>query len=137
MNKRNLLVALMAVIVILAGIIILISGTKINQSIIPNKQTSALTPTPKVLVQTITLTNSGFSPSNLAINVGTRVAFLNSSGKNATVNSDPYPYNSKWPFLNLGTFTDGSSVSTIFIKTGIFTYHNQLSPDQKGIINVK
>jgi len=137
MNKKNLLGILMVVIIILAGIIILIGGTKIGQKNNPNLGV-VVTPMPtKIAIETVTLTANGFSPSDLKINSQSRVIWINNSGTQASVNSDPYPYNTKWVFLNLGTFANGSSVSTVFAKPGIFTYHNQLNPNQKGMVTVK
>jgi plastocyanin len=92
-----------------------------------------------IQAETITLTNSGFQPQTLTITAGTRVVWVNNSGVTGAVNSDNYPTNLLYPLLNFGKFNDGSSFSTIFQKTGIYTYYNFLSQNQsqKGTITVK
>jgi plastocyanin len=93
--------------------------------------------TEQLLQTEITLTASGFTPQTLTIKPGIRVIWLNKSGVTGTVNSDNHPTNLLFPFLNLGRFNDGSSVSTMFTKSGKYTYHNELNPDQKGTIIVE
>jgi plastocyanin len=89
--------------------------------------------------ETITLTNSGFVPQTITIKAGARVVWLNKSGVVGTVNSDNYPTNLLYPFLNFGQFDNGSSFSTVFPKTGIYTYYNFLSQNQsqRGKVIVK
>lgn len=84
----------------------------------------------------VTLTASGFDPKTVTITEGTRVLWMNKSGKMGTVNSDDYPTNRLYPFLNLGAFPDGSSVQVVFDKAGTYTYHNHLNPDQTGKVIV-
>lgn len=85
----------------------------------------------------ITLTQGGFEPKSITITKGTRVVWTNQSGGQGTVNSDPYPTNSFWKFLNLGIFDNGQNFSVTFDTTGTFTYHNQLKPSQTGTVVVK
>lgn len=84
----------------------------------------------------IALDKKGFFPPEKIINAGTAVRWKNISGEKQTVNSDDYPTNQLHKELNFGIFEDGSSVVYIFKKSGKFGYHNQLKPDQKGIIIV-
>lgn len=85
----------------------------------------------------ITLTTTGFIPQTLTIKSGTRIVWLNKSGLTGTVNSDNYPTNILYPFLNLGRFDDKTSVSVMFTKPGKYTYYNALNLDQKGTITVE
>lgn len=109
-----------------------------------NKNSSITTPNSKTTVNTknilsdkITLTASGFQPQTLTIKLGTRVVWINNSGATGTVNSDSYPTNLLYPFLNFGQFKSGSSFSTILNKAGTFTYYNFSNPSQRGKIIVK
>lgn len=86
--------------------------------------------------KTVTLTSSGFSPKEITIRTGTRIIWINKSGEKASVNSDPYPRNNKWKFLNLGIFNDGDKLTLIFDKPGKYTYHNQYDSKQAGTIIV-
>lgn len=85
----------------------------------------------------VNLTKAGFEPGALKIKVGTKVTWMNKSGATATVNSDPHPTHTLWPFLNLGKFEDGSSVSATFDSAGTYTYHNHLNPSQTGTVVVE
>ena len=80
--------------------------------------------------ETVTLTSAGFNPQTLTIKAGERVVWLNNSGVVGTVNSDNYPTNLLYPFLNFGQFDNDSSFSTIFTKPGTYTYYNYLSQNQ-------
>ena len=89
--------------------------------------------------ETVTLTSTGFNPQVLTIKTGTRIVWLNNSGVVGTVNSDNYPTNLLYPFLNFGQFANGSSFSTVFNKPGTYTYYNFLSQNQsqKGTVIVE
>src|ERR1035437_7324172 len=108
--------------------------TAVNNQNVNNSSNAKIIP-----AKTVTLANSGFTPETLTINKGERVVWLNKSGTTGTVNSDNYPTNLLFPFLNFGQFNDGSSFSTIFTKVGTYTYYNFLSQNQnqKGTIIVK
>lgn len=69
--------------------------------------------------------------------MGTTVVWVNNNGQAATVNSDPHPTHTLFPFLNLGGFEDGSSVSAKFDKVGVYTYHNHLDPTETGTVIVE
>ncbi len=86
---------------------------------------------------TVTLTADGFSSAVLTIKVGTAVTWMNKSGAEATVNSDPHPVHTDYQPLNLGRFPDGGSLSLTFDKPGTYGYHNHLNPSQTGKIIVQ
>lgn len=86
---------------------------------------------------TVTLTADGFSPPTLTIKSGTQVTWINKSGTDATVNSDPHPIHTDYPPLNLGNFADGETLSLTFDKPGTYSYHNHFNPGQKGRIVVQ
>src|SRR5579859_1633009 len=103
MNKFILIVA---IIIVLFGAWYIYSsilpGTNniLSQSIIPTS-TSAPTPTsiyktsireiPSIAADTVTLTANGFSPQVLTIKHGQTATWVNNSGTQATINSDPHP----------------------------------------------
>lgn len=93
-------------------------------------------PTP-IKINQVALTNTGFTPKTITIGRGETVSWLNSSGRDATVNSDPYPKNDLHKFLNLGEFRTGTTVQAVFEKVGQYGYHNHLAPAQTGTIIVK
>ncbi len=108
----------------------------------PNKTTKtsskgALSPTEKSVVHTINLTKNGFEPKDIEVKKGDLIMWVNKSEVEASVNSDDYPNNRKFPVLNLGTFESNSTLQTRIFKIGKLSYHNQFKPTQTGTITVK
>lgn len=99
--------------------------------------TSQAVSSPAQSQNTITLTADGFSPAVLTIKKGETVTWVNKSGVDATVNSDPHPIHTDYPPLNLGAFSDGGTLSLTFDTPGTHGYHNHLNPSQKGKIIVQ
>lgn len=124
------------IVAIVVAIFFLAQGKSLNQLLGGMKINTPPTPVAQTIV-TVTYTGSGFSPKNTTVEKGTRVTWVNKSGKDATVNSDDYPTNKKFPFLNLGDYPDGSSVQVVFNKTGTFTYYNYFTPTHHGTVTVK
>ncbi len=100
-------------------------------------KTSPATSSAAVEQNVVTLTANGFSPSPLTVKAGTSVTFMNKSGSKATVNSAPHPVHTAYPPLNLGSFTDGGTLSLKFDKPGTYSYHNHLNPSQTGQVVVQ
>ena len=100
-------------------------------------QTPSLAPSAVENQASVTLTSSGFSPATLTIKAGTTVTWTNKSGSDATVNSNPHPVHTDYPPLNLGSFSDGGTLSLKFDKPGTYGYHNHLNPSEKGTIIVQ
>lgn len=102
------------------------------------KSPKKTTPTPTPIQRTeVILNQNGFTPATLTIKKGQAVRWVNQSGRDATVNSDPHPTHNLNRFLNLGQFPSGNSVQAIFNTGGKFDYHNHLNPSQKGSIVVE
>jgi plastocyanin len=85
----------------------------------------------------VSVTQSGFSPQTINIKAASKVTWTNNSGIPANVSSDSHPTHTLWSFLNLGTFSDRQSISVVFDEAGTYTYHNHLSPTQRGTVIVK
>ena len=64
--------------------------------------------------ETVILTTNGFAPATLTIKAGTKVTWSNRGGANATVNSSPHPAHTDYPPLNLGSFSQGETLSLTF-----------------------
>ena len=146
MNK--ILLAVAAVVVLLGGFLLLTNNTKnsVTQTQTTTTQPTAaqasptVNPTEAMMMEEetiVTLTADGFSPSTITVKTGTKVTWTNKTGGPATVDSDPHPVHTLWPFLNLGTFANGSTVSVTFDKAGTYTYHNHLNSSQKGTVVVQ
>lgn len=86
-------------------------------------------------IYTVFYTSGVFSPTNLQINVGDTVRFLNESILSVRIKADDesdlpgFDSISEIPPTGVFTFT--------FATRGIFDYHNEIKPKQKGTIIVK
>jgi plastocyanin len=141
-NKYNLTMVLAILVVILiAGYLLVGANTNKQksgtQTTNPTQNNQNAGQTKQLSQENITLSTSGFTPQTLTVKPGTRVVWTNKSGVTGTVNSDNHPTNLLFPFLNLGRFNNDSSVTVMLTKSGKYTYHNELNPDQKGTIIVK
>ena len=136
MNSKFLLALVVIIVVILAGYAL--TKNQVNNVANTNPASTVQTVSPtKGPETTVNLTKNGFEPQEINIKAGTRVIWLNKSGGPATVNSDVHPTHLLFPFLNLGEFSNGSSVQVVFSKPGTYTYHNHLRPEQRGRVVVK
>ncbi|OGH23505.1 MAG: hypothetical protein A2698_00570 [Candidatus Levybacteria bacterium RIFCSPHIGHO2_01_FULL_42_15] len=137
MNK----IILLGIIVLLIGIGAFFFRNSPNKDAMKEKsqptteaQTTFSTPSGEV---TISVTKSGFEPTTATIKTGTKVTWVNNSGNAATVNSDDHPFHKLYPKLNLGEFTESSSVQMMFTEKGTYTYHDHLNPEREGTIVVE
>lgn len=148
MNNK-VVIGIIIVVTVLAIFLLSKSGSLYSPS---QTQTSTQAPQPSITSTTqqtsptnevtkeqnvITLTKDGFSPSALTVKAGTKVAWINKSGSQAAVNSNPHPIHTSYSPLNLGSFSDGSSLSLTFDKPGTYGYHNHLNPNQSGAVIVQ
>lgn len=87
---------------------------------------------------TVFYTNGVFSPTNLQINIGDTVRFLNDSLFPIRVVSDPHPDHTDLPgFDSISDIPLQSVFTFTFVKRGIFDYHNEKKVEQKGTVIVK
>ncbi|HVT01280.1 MAG TPA: hypothetical protein VHE53_03565 [Patescibacteria group bacterium] len=137
MSNKAIWILVLFIVVVIGGIF-LASNKNTNQPQYSTEDQANETPipTPKK-INDVKVTKNGFEPKIITINKGETVSWINSSGEDATVNSDPYPNNNKYPFLNLGSFPNGTTVQAIFNDTGTFGYHNQFKSSETGTIMVK
>lgn len=103
----------------------------------PTAPVSTTTSSPAQQQNAVTLTQNGWSPATLTIKAGQAVTWINKSGQDATVNSNPHPTHTDYPPLNLGSFSNGVSLSLLFPKAGTYGYHNHLNPGQTATIIVQ
>jgi len=135
------MVVAVLVVALIAGYLLLGNQASRNQLInnlnTAKEQTSALTQAQKAPTTEVKVTSSGFQPQTLTIKTGTRVIWTNNSGVSAAINSDVHPTHLLFPLLNIGQFDSGSSVTVTFVKSGKYTYHNELNPTQRGTVIVQ
>lgn len=133
MNSKSLITLVVIIAVVFAGFILYKNQANKVTNNTANQNAQIVKPTmaPEV---SVTLTKNGFEPKELKIKAKTRVVWINNSGNSASVNSDNHPTHLLYPFLNLGEFSNSSSIQAFVGQPGTYTYHNHLNPDQKGTI---
>ena len=89
------------------------------------------------VANTITYSDTGFSPNPLNVKVGEVVTFNNTSNSVVQVNSAPHPAHNLYPVLNIGAINPGESKSITFTSAGTYKYHNHLNASQNGQIVVQ
>ena len=99
--------------------------------------TTQQTETAPVSGNSITYTDSGFSPAQISVKVGDTVTFKNDSATSVQVNSSPHPAHTQFPELNVGSIAAGESKSVTFTTAGTKKYHNHLDASQSGTIVVE
>lgn len=139
MNK--ILLIIIALIVVL-GAFTFLGGKKTNQT--STESMNSTEATEKTVgtqsnseIATVTLTGSGFAPKDITVKAGTRIIWVNKSGKAATVSSDDHPTHRLYPFLNLGELADGSSVQAVFDTIGKYSYHDHYNASSTGTVLVE
>lgn len=151
--NRNLLVALaVVVLIVIVGGFFYLQNNENSSSPSPSPTQEATqnptpSPSPEASVSatpdnsaeeaSVSATQAGFVPQSLTVKSGTTVTWTNNSGVSSNVSSANHPTHALWPFLNLGTFGQGQSISVVFDALGTYTYHNHLVPSQKGTVIVE
>lgn len=128
-----------ALVVVVLGFFLLKNNSS-KQTVTPSPTTqtqASPSAQPETGEKMVNLTKAGFEPGTITVKVGTKVTWVNKSGETATVTSAVHPTHLLYPFLNLGTFNDGESLSVTFDKAGTYKYHNHLNPGQTGEVVVE
>ncbi|OGH11703.1 MAG: hypothetical protein A3B38_03370 [Candidatus Levybacteria bacterium RIFCSPLOWO2_01_FULL_36_13] len=136
---KLLLIGAVVLVVVVAGALLLSnkSTTTPTETQNANPTQAAAESANESKEAAVSVTANGFEPATLTVRVGTNVVWTNSSGDAANVSSDNHPTHLRFPFLNLGTFENGQTVSVVFEKIGTYTYHNHLRPEQTGTVTVQ
>ena len=89
--------------------------------------------------QTVTYTDSGFSPKLARIKLGDTVTFMNNSTKMMWIASAPHPTHTNYPEFDAKKgYGAGEAYSFTFDdKTGSFNFHDHLAPTNFGTIVVE
>lgn len=84
---------------------------------------------------TISYTDSGFSPATITVKAGSTVVFENQTAKSMWVASDPHPIHTG--YSKFDQRSSGDSYSFTFTEPGAYRYHNHLSPQDRGTVVVE
>ncbi len=100
-----------------------------------NPASSASSSTAAILEQSITYSDSGFSPSMVSVPAGTKITFVNESSSQITLTADKNQ--SAAGFATSNQLFSGDTYSFTFTQTGTFGYHNAAKPSDTGTVIVK
>ncbi|MCB9818357.1 hypothetical protein H6787_02620 [Candidatus Nomurabacteria bacterium] len=89
-------------------------------------------------METVRYTNDGFVPTQLDIQVGTMVQFVNESDTDMWVASNVHPAHDILPtFDQFGTTEKGGVYTYVFDKAGDWKYHDHINAAFEGVISVQ
>lgn len=98
---------------------------------------SSTGPPPPVDTQTITVTNAGFDPTALSVVSNTKVIWQATDGPHVIrFTGSVVPDSSNPNSPKFGATASVSSVNTIFLTTGTYTYEDTLFTGHTGTITV-
>lgn len=148
MNKRGVLIAVVALLVIGGGAYALTQNSDESSDTAKSSQTSdhaddghthetdAADTSEAVETSTITYTDDGFSPDTITVKSGTTITVKNDSSSALQFSSDPHPSHTTEPELNLSTLSPGKSTTFTANQVGTFGFHNHLNEDETGTLIV-
>lgn len=121
------------------------TGTSTQQTAVEQEQTSTQTREEEALESestglknSVTYSDSGFSPQVLTVEQGMTVTFVNRSSRGMWVASVVHPTHEVLPgFDQLSAGGNGTSYSYSFERTGEWKYHNHVFPGDTGTIIVE
>lgn len=156
MNGNSIWIVIVLIIVVLGGWFLL-SGTpakapSTDQAPVATSTTTDTTPAATTTQGvTVAYTDQGFSPSSVAVPLGTTVTFVNQSAKNMWVASAMHPTHTLYSGTSLSQHcpdaanasfdqcaagAPGSSFLFTFSKEGTWKYHDHTDATQFGTIIV-
>jgi len=151
MKKSGLIIGAIALLVVVAGVVVLtnkpnttkMSSNSTSPSAGDSSNANKTSPSADSSNQvsqaenTISYTNNGFSPASLTVKSGTTITIRNDSSGLLQFNSDPHPQHTGDPELNVGSISHGASKTVKVTKSGSHGYHNHINPDQTGTLIVQ
>lgn len=89
----------------------------------------------------ITATDAGFTPAQVTVKSGGKVAYTNNSSKKIQIASDPHPVHTANGELSGGQFvleiSPGALATVVVNKIGTWGYHDHLNPGVRGKVTVE
>lgn len=142
--SRNVIIGIVVVVVLIGGYFLLSPKSQPAAPQTPETATSTESAAPQATEgammgeqMAVTISASGFVPKAVTVKVGDSVTWENTDSANHTVNSDPHPTHTLYPFLNVGVVKAGEKKSVTFDKAGTYTYHDHLNPSLTGSVTVQ
>lgn len=90
-----------------------------------------------IKVAQVRITSSGFEPSTVVVDKGSRVVWVNADNKLHQVASNPYPKDNGLAGLKSEILNNNQTYQYTANKTGTFGYHDEMQPTVNGTLEVK
>jgi len=88
-------------------------------------------------VAEVRITASGFEPSTLVVEQGTKITWVNTDSRPHQVMANPYPKGSDLPNLKSEILNNAQTYSYFADRAGSFNYHDQINPTVNGTIVIQ
>lgn len=137
MNKKVLIVIIVAVVVIAAGLWVAFGYKQTASTPAVDQNSTANKPAAEKADATITYTDNGFSPTTLTVKSGATINIVNNSSSPLEFSSGEHPTHLEDPELNMSTLQPGKSGSVKATKTGTVSFHNHLKASDTGTLTVE
>lgn len=146
--SRNVVMAVIVVLVLMVGGIVLTRPKQPNPSQTPSVQTPASTESASPISATegaivkeetiVKITSTGFSPKVITIKAGESVTWMNEDSADHQVLSAIHPTHTVYPPLNtIGLLKSGEKKSLSFPEAETYKYHDHLNPSLTGSVTVQ
>jgi plastocyanin len=132
-KTAKIITGLIVVAVAAVGVLLLAQGRDATPT---NKSASSDTDSSFPAGVDIVYTGYGFTPDDIAVRPGAKVTIINESSKTLEFASDPHPGDNANPEMNIGSIASGQRKSFTIAAEGLWGYHNDLDPLQRGRIAV-
>ena len=131
LNKRNIVVILLAIIIVIGG--------EAYEYLKPSQnRNTVVINSPQFASMIVTYTKNGFIANKIRVKTNTKVVWKNFNNRPMWVASDPHPTHTNLSGFDQQKIVNiGGEYSYIFTKEGNFKYHNHIIPSDTGEVIVR
>lgn len=121
---------------LIAAVVIIVFGFMLIKNLNHNEPTPPVVTPPKTA--SVNITEDGFAPSTIKVNIGTVVIWHNLDHKPHRIAANPYGTHSTLPSLDsMSKIPPNGTYRYTFDKAGTYGYHDELNPKINGTVIVK
>ena len=129
-NKKLILVAVLALLVIGAGALAMVVSRSDNNDKASDPASTTNVVEPQEVAK-VSITSTGFLPATIKIKAGTQVDWTNNDTVNHQIAADPYKTYTTLPELSgVQPIGPNDLFGFTFEKVGTYTYHDELNPSK-------
>jgi plastocyanin len=142
---RNIIIAIIVIVLAVVGFFLFRNFSQEPSVTVVNTPTATSSATPSASEAessaTITYTSSGFLPSEITLQSGDELTWMNDGDKEIQIGADPHPIHTGNKEVSGGGFVltlqPGEQATVTLEKKGTFGYHDHLNASQGGTITVE